>query len=604
MKRVLSLLVALSLGFCAMAQTAPPLKPRSTDQFTQVDPYLAVTKGLGIPSGATNTLTGTGNRVNLFYNTTEHKLKIHDGVEWKDASPADLSNFYTKADVDALFSAIPVITASNGLTKTGNNIALGGDYLGGLTIGNPSGSSSYLQMNPGGVTIANLVNPNYSPKLFLSGGSGLLGWSNPTNSKRTHLAFDQFSTVFLDENFNRGIRYASDYSANFDERTLVDKGYTDYAISNAIGNIDLSNYVDLNNEQTISSVKHWNGTGYFNSGIELPNGQQLVATAPFADGPKAMINWGGIKMFADNSLEVGSTMFPNYFQFRQGGAFDLNLSPPTLTATRSQSWQDEDGVIALTKNFGAGQTIGANTTGSADKLGGLSASSYALNSDLAGKANLSGGNTFSGNQIFSGSVGIGTSSPSEALEVVGNIKTDSFITANSGFKSQASNNLMSLDASSFTMINFSNGKVTQFSPEKIGTGQLDLVNIFTGSIKANSITGSRIWQMPDNSGKVSLTSHPYKTVSDNYAIEDGDHTVIANTAGHEVTITLPNPSTVDGQIFYIKKKGSSNQLTVDCGSYLADGSPSLTMYSDNETYCIQATGSTYQVLTYFKPIEP
>lgn len=43
----------------------------------------------------------------------------------------------------------------------------------------------------------------------------------------------------------------------------------------------------------------------------------------------------------------------------------LSVYPLTLTANRVQRHQNDDGTIALTKNFATGQTIGANTSGSA-----------------------------------------------------------------------------------------------------------------------------------------------------------------------------------------------------------------------------------------------
>lgn len=47
------------------------------------------------------------------------------------------------------------------------------------------------------------------------------------------------------------------------------------------------------------------------------------------------------------------------------GANLLSVYPLTLTASRVQRYQNDDGTIALTKNYAAGQTIGANTTGNA-----------------------------------------------------------------------------------------------------------------------------------------------------------------------------------------------------------------------------------------------
>ncbi|MGN7990581.1 hypothetical protein ACTJKC_24805 [Pedobacter sp. 22226] len=59
---------------------------------------------LSIPAGSTNTLTGSSTRANLFYNTGDQVLYIHDGVEWRPAVEADLTQFYTKAEIDTLLA--------------------------------------------------------------------------------------------------------------------------------------------------------------------------------------------------------------------------------------------------------------------------------------------------------------------------------------------------------------------------------------------------------------------------------------------------------------------------------------------------------------------
>jgi len=59
------------------------------------------------------------------------------------------------------------------------------------------------------------------------------------------------------------------------------------------------------------------------------------------------ITSGDVKYYASN----GSTL--------------LSVYPLTLTTSRVQRYQDDDGTIALTKNYATGQTIGANTTGTA-----------------------------------------------------------------------------------------------------------------------------------------------------------------------------------------------------------------------------------------------
>ncbi len=138
MKRIL-IFAMLLVSLTAMAQTPPPLKVRSDAAFTQADTYLAVLKGLQIPSGATNTLTGSGTRVNLFYNTVDKILYIHNGVEWRPAVEADLTQFYTKAETDLLLNKYILanvkqtanINLKGSVTSSNNDESLNTAILGG-----------------------------------------------------------------------------------------------------------------------------------------------------------------------------------------------------------------------------------------------------------------------------------------------------------------------------------------------------------------------------------------------------------------------------------------------------------------------------------------
>ncbi|KIO76695.1 hypothetical protein TH53_13550 [Pedobacter lusitanus] len=103
----------------AFAQISPVLKTRSDASFTQSDAYLSVIKRLGIPTSSTDDLNASiagANTAKLVYNTTLQKLRIYNPITdtWKDASPADLSNFYTKSEVDHLISSISLTPGPKG----------------------------------------------------------------------------------------------------------------------------------------------------------------------------------------------------------------------------------------------------------------------------------------------------------------------------------------------------------------------------------------------------------------------------------------------------------------------------------------------------------
>lgn len=95
------------------AQQTPPSRPRSGSSFTQIDDYLSVIKRLGIPTADSDVLDGLTsgpNTAKIVYNTTLNKLRVYNPVtaQWRDAIEADLTNYYTKSQVDSLLSGIDI----------------------------------------------------------------------------------------------------------------------------------------------------------------------------------------------------------------------------------------------------------------------------------------------------------------------------------------------------------------------------------------------------------------------------------------------------------------------------------------------------------------
>lgn len=91
-------------------------KKRTDNIFIQEDEYLSIIKSFGIPSASGDLLDADGIfPYKLLYNKTLNRLRIYNGVSWSDASPTDLTQFYTKTQIDLLFSNVNIE-----LTRIGN----------------------------------------------------------------------------------------------------------------------------------------------------------------------------------------------------------------------------------------------------------------------------------------------------------------------------------------------------------------------------------------------------------------------------------------------------------------------------------------------------
>lgn len=101
-----------------MMQPKRRTKSEGTNPIQQFDEYLSILKRFGIPTSDSDTLEAVGpSPFILIFNTTLNKLRIYDGTIWKDAVPADLSNYYTKIEIDSLFQ-----TQINGLKLEVNQL--------------------------------------------------------------------------------------------------------------------------------------------------------------------------------------------------------------------------------------------------------------------------------------------------------------------------------------------------------------------------------------------------------------------------------------------------------------------------------------------------
>lgn len=215
---------------------------------------------------------------------------IKKGIEYV----ADYSSGFGKRSlvdkgyVTGLTSTLGV-TANNGLTKTGNNIVLGGSLTGdtivnganhSLTLGNSGDelSSLTIKTKNGYSEIANkdfgeTVEVALQLDTIFTPTANLVTTNLSTyNSTFLNVGDNLIQIGSTDSSF-QGAKYSSDYSSNFTERSLVDKAYvTGLTITKAD---QLASIVVVGSAYTITNNNSYQiieVTGSTNSTITIPSG--------------------------------------------------------------------------------------------------------------------------------------------------------------------------------------------------------------------------------------------------------------------------------------------------------------------------------------------
>ncbi len=128
------------------------------------------------------------------------------------------------------------VTASNGLTEVGNDIRLGGTLTQNTTVGSDT-DNSYLIFRNYQNNIAFFSHKDSANYSYLSIHSGAADFPHiafrtyNNGNKYEILADSSLGGVITDDINHRGLQYYEDYSANYTNRTLVDKEYVDNQIS-------------------------------------------------------------------------------------------------------------------------------------------------------------------------------------------------------------------------------------------------------------------------------------------------------------------------------------------------------------------------------------
>lgn len=90
-----------------------------------------------------------------------------------------------------------------------------------------------------------------------------------------------------------------------------------------------------------------------------------------------------------------------------------------------------------------------------------------------------------------------------------------------------------------------------------------------------------------------------RTVTGNTTASASDNTILANTSGGAIVITLPSATNIAGRIYTIKKIGTGgidNQLTINPAAGTIDGGSSYTIYNDWTYVTLQTDGSNWYVI--------
>jgi len=213
MKKYL-IIAFIALGLSSTAQQSPTNKTRSNNDFSQVDNYLIGLKRLGIPTSDTDNLDAGGlpqNAVKLLYNTTTSSLRIYNPVLgiWSEA--ADLSQYYTRAQIDAAFNTK--------LNKSGGE--LNGDLK---LLRRPGSPDSYkLRLGDGGSAYVAYEDRSYGQGLALVTGTNENVNVNSGGSinllPANHINLNSIIVKDFGDNFTKGFSFGG--NARF-EATNVD----------------------------------------------------------------------------------------------------------------------------------------------------------------------------------------------------------------------------------------------------------------------------------------------------------------------------------------------------------------------------------------------
>ncbi len=79
-----------------------------------------------------------------------------------------------------------------------------------------------------------------------------------------------------------------------------------------------------------------------------------------------------------------------------------------------------------------------------------------------------------------------------------------------------------------------------------------------------------------------------KTVSEDYTVDINDFTILVDSSGGDVIVTLPSAASAENKIYNIKRISVGNDVTVDSGTDDIDGMPDSIIVSQYDSIAIQS----------------
>lgn len=245
MKKIIILIACLGYMLSSYSQA---LKTRSDATFTQLDQRLAAGLNFSIPYGATPTLNGGLARPgSLFYNTTDSLLYVYKGTMWAVVSSSvDLSNYYTKSQIDSLGAGYAQLSGNNNFSGVNN--------FSGYAYFDGGGSYTQLLLTEAGLnSFADITTSTNISAIGTITGSNLSGNNTGDQDLSNYLKLNSGGPTQIVTN---AVTFEDDISANYITAAgLVSIGDDLYTNLNTPITTATSNYDILTRDITSGQVK-------------------------------------------------------------------------------------------------------------------------------------------------------------------------------------------------------------------------------------------------------------------------------------------------------------------------------------------------------------